>query len=76
MNMGNQIGGAITASLTPVIAKHYGWGASFFVAATLCVLGSLMWLLVDPTKELASEPRVQPANSSRREEDEEITPIL
>ena len=57
MNMGGQIGGAVTASLTPVIAKHFGWGASFFVAAALCVLGSLLWLLVDPTKELACEPR-------------------
>jgi ACS family glucarate transporter-like MFS transporter len=57
MNMGGQIGGAITSSLTPVIAKHYGWGASFFAAAGLCVLGSLLWLLVDPTKELVCEPK-------------------
>jgi MFS transporter, ACS family, glucarate transporter len=56
MNMGGQIGGAVTASLTPVIAKHFGWGMSFFVAAGLCVLGSLMWLLVDPTQELACKP--------------------
>src|SRR6202023_1212825 len=32
MNMGGQIGGAVTASLTPLIAKYYGWGASFFLA--------------------------------------------
>ena len=53
MNMGNQIGGAVTASLTPLIAKHFGWGTSFVVAAALCAVGSLTWLLVDPQKELS-----------------------
>jgi ACS family glucarate transporter-like MFS transporter len=53
MNMGNQIGGAVTASLTPLIAKHFGWGTSFMVAAALCVVGSLMWLAVDPQRELS-----------------------
>jgi ACS family glucarate transporter-like MFS transporter len=56
MNMGNQIGGAVTASLTPVLAKHFGWSASFFVAAALCLAGSVMWLLVDPQREIA--PRI------------------
>ncbi len=48
MNMGGQLGGTLTASLTPLIAKHYGWTASFLVAAGLCALGSLAWLLVEP----------------------------
>jgi ACS family glucarate transporter-like MFS transporter len=48
MNMGGQLGGALTASLTPLIAMHYGWTASFLVAAGLCALGSLTWLAVDP----------------------------
>jgi ACS family glucarate transporter-like MFS transporter len=46
MNMGGQIGGALTASLTPAIASHWGWTASFLVAAALCVLGALLWTLV------------------------------
>jgi ACS family glucarate transporter-like MFS transporter len=46
MNMINQFGGAITASLTPWIAKHYGWTASFLVASALCVVGAGAWLLV------------------------------
>ena len=29
MNMGGQFGGALTASLTPAIALHLGWNASF-----------------------------------------------
>lgn len=55
MNMGGQIGGAVTASLTPAIAGAYGWTASFLVAAGLCALGGLAWLLVDP-EHLLSEP--------------------
>jgi MFS transporter, ACS family, glucarate transporter len=46
MNMGGQIGGALTASLTPFIASHSGWTASFLVAAGLCGLGSVLWTLV------------------------------
>jgi len=48
MNMGGQIGGAVTASLTPWIAEHFGWSASFLVAASLAAAGSAAWLLVDP----------------------------
>lgn len=53
MNTGNQIGGFATALLTPLIAKHFGWTASFLVAAGLCVLGAVSWLLVDPKQSLA-----------------------
>jgi len=68
MNMGAQIGGAVTAQLTPWIAKDFGWTASFLVAAGLCVLGSLAWLFVDPQCRLlsqapSSESGVQPSLS-------------
>ena len=53
MNMGNQIGAAITASLTPWIATRFGWTASFLAAAALCLVGAVCWLLVDPTRTLA-----------------------
>ena len=53
MNMGAQIGGALTASLTPWIAQHYGWTSSFLVAAILAVAGAISWLGVDPTVKLA-----------------------
>jgi len=53
MNMGAQFGGAVTASLTPWIALHYGWTASFFTAAFLCAGGSALWLLVDPNRQIA-----------------------
>ncbi len=48
MNMGGQFGGALTASLSPAIASHLGWSASFLVAAGLCVCGAVAWLVVDP----------------------------
>jgi MFS transporter, ACS family, glucarate transporter len=54
MNMGGQIGGAVTASLTPVIANHFGWTASFLTAAGLCALGALVWLWVNPAAEFAA----------------------
>jgi ACS family glucarate transporter-like MFS transporter len=55
MNMGGQIGGAVTATLTPLIAAHFGWGASFGVAVFLCATGALAWLLVDPNRQLMQE---------------------
>src|SRR4029077_7933765 len=54
MNMGAQLGGALTASLTPAIAARYGWTASFLVAASLSILGSLAWLAVNPNRSLAT----------------------
>jgi ACS family glucarate transporter-like MFS transporter len=52
MNMGNQIGAALTASLTPWIALRFGWTTSFLVAAGLCLVGALSWLVVDPSRQL------------------------
>jgi ACS family glucarate transporter-like MFS transporter len=55
MNMGGQLGGATTASLTPYVAKHFGWDMSFWVAAGLCFVGALAWLMVDPEQQLKSK---------------------
>lgn len=52
MNMGAQLGGGVTAILTPLIAVHVGWAYSFVVAATLSALGAMAWLEVDPTRNL------------------------
>jgi ACS family glucarate transporter-like MFS transporter len=60
MNMGNQIGGALTASLTPLIAKHFGWSAPFLVAAGLCVLASLAWFTVDLNRAISRPDEVSP----------------
>jgi ACS family glucarate transporter-like MFS transporter len=52
MNMGAQIGAALTATLTPWIAGRFGWTMSFLVAAVLCLLGAAGWLVVDPSQQL------------------------
>ncbi len=58
MNMGAQAGGWLTAWLTPVIAKHFGWTASFLVGAALCLTGAAAWMFVDPKRTLeATEVR-------------------
>jgi len=50
MNMGGQAGGACTASLTPLIAAHFGWEMSFVTAASVAVLGGVAWLIINPLK--------------------------
>ena len=60
MNMGGQIGGAVTGSLTPWIAARYGWTASFLVAAALCLVGAVCWLAVNPLKTLTQARSTDP----------------
>jgi len=48
VNMGGQIGGAVTASLTPWIASRFGWSSAFVFAAVLALVGGLLWLVVEP----------------------------
>ena len=55
MNMGGQIGGAITASLTPWVAQRYGWTTSFAIAAALALFSAVLWLTVHPERPLEGE---------------------
>lgn len=52
MNMGGQIGGAVTASLSPWIAGRFGWTASFLTAAALCAVGAALWSVVNPAHRM------------------------
>ena len=56
MNMGSQIGGVVTASLTPFVATAFGWSASFAFAAAVCALGGVLWLFIDPAHVLSTRP--------------------
>lgn len=56
INTGGQIGGAVTASLTPWIAQRYGWTTSFSIAAVLALFGALCWMTVHPERPLVMEP--------------------
>jgi MFS transporter, ACS family, glucarate transporter len=50
--MGGQIGGAVTASLTPWIAQRFGWTTSFAISALLAILGAICWMTVHPERPL------------------------
>ena len=52
VNMGGQIGGAITASLTPWIAQRFGWTTSFGTAAVLAIVAAVCWTRVHPERSL------------------------
>jgi len=52
VNMGGQIGGAVTASLTPWVAQRFGWTTSFAISAVLAVFGALCWATVHPERPL------------------------
>src|SRR4029077_8696520 len=74
MNMGAQMGGMVTASLTPAIASHFGWTASFLVAAVLCLIGAAAWLAVDPTRIL-EVTRAQGVSEMQRLSSSRVTSV-
>lgn len=65
INMGGQIGGAVTASLTPWIAQRYGWTTSFSIAAALALFSAACWMTVHPDRPLAVE--LQPLDGSEHQ---------
>jgi ACS family glucarate transporter-like MFS transporter len=52
MNMGCQIGGVVTAALTPVLANLFGWSASFAITAAVALVGAAAWAFVDPLHQV------------------------
>jgi ACS family glucarate transporter-like MFS transporter len=54
VNMGAQVGGAVTASLTPWVAQRFGWTTSFAIAAALALVGALLWMTVHPERPLSA----------------------
>jgi ACS family glucarate transporter-like MFS transporter len=52
VNMSCQVGGAVTASLTPWLAQRFDWKMPFSVAATLVLVGAVAWLVVHPENPL------------------------
>ncbi len=55
MNMGGQLGGALTSILTPWIAGSFGWTVSFLTPAVLCGLGAICWAFVNPNSRIESD---------------------
>ncbi|MBI4003224.1 MAG: MFS transporter [Nitrospira defluvii] len=52
MNMGANVGGVVSPSLTPWLADQWGWTASLLVAALIAFCGGVMWLKIDPTQAM------------------------
>jgi ACS family glucarate transporter-like MFS transporter len=52
VNMGGQIAGAATASLTPLFAQMYGWESAFYIAAGVCLVCVIPWFFVNPNRRL------------------------
>jgi MFS transporter, ACS family, glucarate transporter len=55
MNMGANLGGAVSPTLTPWIAQQWGWPASLGLAALIALLGGIMWLRIKPGDGLTAE---------------------
>lgn len=52
MNMGCQIGGAVVAQISPIIASQFGWTGSFLVTSAAALVGAVCWLLIDPEADI------------------------
>ena len=47
-NTGGNVGGLIAPTLTPLIARNYGWPAGIAVGGGICILGALCWCWIHP----------------------------
>lgn len=65
MNTGAQTGSAITASLTPLLARYFGWTSSFLAAAAFCWLGAILWLTIRPDRVAKVEMSPDPPRQHR-----------
>ena len=52
MNMGGNLGGTVSPSLTPWLAQHYDWNMALIVMSALSFFGALCWLGIDPDREI------------------------
>jgi ACS family glucarate transporter-like MFS transporter len=52
MNMGGNLGGTVSPSLTPYLAQNYNWETSIMVMSGLCVVGALCWAGLHPEREI------------------------
>jgi ACS family glucarate transporter-like MFS transporter len=52
MNMGANIGGTLSPTITPWLADQWGWPVSLATAALIALIGGILWLNIDPGKGL------------------------
>jgi ACS family glucarate transporter-like MFS transporter len=58
MNTAGNLGGVLSPTLTPYLAKRFGWVAALGVAAGAALLAGLFWFFVHPDRPLQDEPSV------------------
>jgi len=58
MNMGGNLAGTVSPTLTPYLAQNFGWNSALYVAAALAFIGAFFWLGIHPEHEidLGEEP--------------------
>ncbi len=52
MNMGSNLGGLISPTLTPLIATYIGWENALHIAAGLSLIAAGLWLGIRPPKNI------------------------
>src|SRR5262249_42849873 len=76
MNMGGNLGGALSLTLTPFLAQRLGWESALYVAAALALLGALFWLGVHPERAIAlAETSRGKVASSLQTQEQEVTGV-
>ena len=53
-NTGGNIGGGLAPVITPLLAAHLGWSSGLYFGSGMVMAGVLLWLLIDPGKQVSS----------------------
>ena len=53
MNTGGNIAGGMGALLVPLLVERFGWSAALGSAAFFSLVGAVLWLFIDPAREMA-----------------------
>jgi sugar phosphate permease len=56
MNTLGNLGGTIMAAATGYIVAAYGWNMAFYAVSALALIGGLLFLFVDASRQLYVEP--------------------
>jgi MFS transporter, ACS family, glucarate transporter len=66
LNMGGNLGGVLSPTLTPLIAEHFGWVHALDLTGLVAFGAALLWLGVSPSKKVEERaaPLFQPQPST------------
>ena len=52
LNMGGNLGGVLSPTLTPLIAEHFGWVRALDFTALVAFGAALLWLWISPSRKV------------------------